>query len=175
MNISLDLMQRQLDQLESKILNEIEELKLENKNLLQQLKSAARLNQLRQEQEKEEQEVREEIEEEEHVRYDRLNNHDYMASSDASGSGSGCSSGVRINFVFENDLNLCKQELNNTKLICNKVLNMDERKLESVKTRFNEIKQTIEANSDGVNSKSNFSSCDSFEIIENKEHFDVLR
>lgn len=160
MNISLDLMQRQLNQLEAKIANEIEELKAENRTLTEKVRKSIKMDQLQQQQQQQQHQQQ--------VNFER-------SASEMSSHGS---NSVRLStnkYLIENDLNQCKQELNNTKQICNKVLSMDQRKLDSVKSRFNEIKLNMENNGDLLNSKTNSSSCDSFDIVENKEHFDVLR
>lgn len=133
MNISLDMMQRQINEFESKLINEIERLGNENKNLMKKINFQVEHETNLQEKENE-----------------------------------------KIKILFENQLKNCKQEVNNTQKICHNVFKMDEKKLNSVKSRFNEIKLTIEtANEINLNSRCSDSNC--FDIIENKEHLEVLR
>ena len=58
-------------------------------------------------------------------------------------------------------------------VVCINVLKMDQKRLDSVKTRFNEIKHDIETTE--VNTKVNISNCDNSDILETKEHFEILR
>lgn len=53
-----------------------------------------------------------------------------------------------------------------------KILKMDQKKMENIKSRFNEIIVNIDTSKTDRCNASNF---DATEIIESREHFDVLR
>ena len=55
-----------------------------------------------------------------------------------------------------------------------KVLKLDQKKMENIKFRFNEIKSNMNTSS-GAQFRCNNSSCDATDIIESKEHFEILR
>ena len=72
------------------------------------------------------------------------------------------------------DLNSTKNELINTRDNCNSILNLDNKKMENVKSKFTKIKNFIEMNETQSNN-TNLSFNEENDIIENNEHFDLLR
>ena len=220
MNISLDLMQRQLNQLETKIFSEIDKLQLENRRLNGHIhdliegnkKSSRCLVKAPQQQtyhgrqEQLQTEIEIEIE-----NFDPMssksfskksNEYEYGQSTDQASYDSDENSIQRvdkeittINFDenqmltdanhtvetinFKNriktEIIYCKEELINTKENCSKVLRMDQKKLDNVKSRFNQIKNCIEAEANLKGVTFAASTFDHEEILENKEHLEVLR
>ncbi len=75
--------------------------------------------------------------------------------------------------TFQSEFNMCKEEIIKTQQSCANFLKLDQKKLDSVKSRFNEIKQNIETSE--VVTKCNMSNCDNSDILETKEHFEILR
>ena len=55
-----------------------------------------------------------------------------------------------------------------------KVLKLDRKKMENIKTRFDEIKININLSNED-NQKCYLFNCDSSDIIESREHFEILR
>jgi hypothetical protein len=161
MNISLDLMQRQINELEAKINYEIEKFNMENRNLKEkldilnsQLKSFTNSN-------------------------DKLIEANNM-----------CNAINNKNIIIQPNLESVRQDLANTRQICSKVIQMDQKKLDSIKTRFEEIKSNLDnshlsssssSSSDEMKLKCSngviqpASSCDNTELVENREHFEILR
>jgi chromosome segregation ATPase len=153
MNISLDLMQRQINDLESKINYEIEKFNMENRNLREKL--------------------------------DILNSQlkSFTNSNDKLIEANNYSNAINNkNIVIQPNLEAVRHDLANTKQVCAKVIQMDQKKLDSIKSRFEEIKTNLDSSSssqDIIKSKcsgngNQVSSCDT-DIIENKEHFEILR
>lgn len=215
MNISLDLMQRQINELESKIYNEIERLKYENNSLIETIKSTNTNNKnnsnipqsenLNKANGNSTNTLSSNNNKNRNIKSSSSNSSNLSNSSGSSSSSSSYNSKSLSSFMgqsssstsddfliaqletnsnnqlinmnrIESDLNNCKEELLNTKFSCNKVLKMDQKKLDSVKCRFNEIKSNIELNDNNVNlNKCNMSNCDNMDIIENKEHIEILR
>ena len=173
MNISLDLMQNQINQLESKVINEIDRLYIENKQL------------------------RDSIETRRFSNPNALinnnsclirNNNNFNSNNNMAANNSSVE--IEIHFEkndtvphrnknenveqFESELSMCKEEIVKTKQNCTNVLRMDQKRLDNVKTRFNEIKQNIETTE--INTKFNMSNnADNTDILETKEHFEILR
>ena len=186
MNISLDLMQRQINELEAKIVNEIERLQYENCSLIETIEQINKNNNPNErchssfsnEDKVIEIHIESAIQENKRnislgklANMKSLNSSSNQSSSDVEIASSNYNNNLKL---IESELNSCKQELINTKQNCNKVLKMDQKRLDSVKSRFNEIKQNIES-SEQHNSKCNMSNCETSDIIETKEHFDILR
>jgi chromosome segregation ATPase len=153
MNISLDLMQRQINDLESKINYEIEKFNMENRNLKEKL--------------------------------DILNSQlkSFTNSNDKLIEANNlCSAINNKNIVIQPNLEAVRHDLANTKQVCTKVIQMDQKKLDSIKSRFEEIKTNLDSSSssqDIIKSKCSgngiqISSRDT-DIIENREHFEILR
>lgn len=153
MNISLDLMQRQINELESKIMFEIEKFNSENRNLKEKLDILN--SQLK----------------------SFTNSNDKLIES-----GTSCNSINNKNLLIQPNIESVRQDFQNTKQICSKVIQMDQKKLDSIKNRFDEIKTSLNSSitsstHDILKSKCNnqLSSCDNTDIIENREHFEILR
>ena len=153
MMVSLDVMQRQINELSTKVLQEIEKLEAENANLKETIATL-----------------------------DELPKQSYDCEHFASTcSNNDLSRSVELEIHHELheslkvNLNACQQELLNTKQNCSKVLKMDQKKMDNIKSRFNEIKINIEAANDAGSKCSMQSNCESMDIIETKEHFAVLR
>jgi hypothetical protein len=86
--------------------------------------------------------------------------------------------------ALESELKLCKQEIVNTEQSCNKIIKIDQNRLDNVKVRFDEVKSNIEqqhaSNSSPVQDTNYAMSAGSYdtnnnEISDTKEHFEVLR
>ncbi len=142
MNISLDLMKKQINELGEKLVNEIDKLQAENKSLRQSL----RVEQSKNTENKKSLNV--------------YQNEDYCC----------------LDELIKKNINCCEKELLNTKKNCNRVLRLDQKKMENIKSRFNEIKINIEASNE-AGKCSDGQSCESTakDIIESREHFEVLR
>jgi hypothetical protein len=69
------------------------------------------------------------------------------------------------------NLNSTKNELINTRDSCHSILNRDYKKMENVKSKFNKIKNYIELNE----TQNTVSSNNDEDIIDTKEHLDILR
>lgn len=161
MNISLDLMQRQINELESKIYYEIEKFNMENRNLREKLDILN--SQLK----------------------SFTNSNDKLIEANSI-----CNTLNNKNVLIQPNLEAVRQDLANTKQVCAKVIQMDQKKLDSIKSRFEEIKTNLDSSSssqdnimkskcssndnNGNNPTGRVSSCDT-DIIENKEHFEILR
>ncbi len=187
MNISLDLMQRQINELEAKIVNEVERLQYENCSLIETIEQINKNNNVNDRCnnssfsnddkvieihiENAIQDGKKNISLGKLANMKSLNSSSNQSSSDAEIASNNYNNSLKL---MESELNSCKQELINTKQNCNKVLKMDQKRLDSVKSRFNEIKSNIES-SEQQSSKCNMSNCDTSDIIETKEHFDILR
>jgi hypothetical protein len=72
------------------------------------------------------------------------------------------------------DLNSTKNDLINTRDNCNSILNLDNKKMENVKSKFDKIKNYVEMN-EAQNNSTNLSINEENDIIENKEHLEILR
>ncbi len=143
MNISLDLMKRQINELGAKLVDEIEKLQSENRSLRESLKAQQAKD----------------------------NDHHQQKSSRAFQNENYCS----LNELIKTNITSCENELLNTKKNCNRVLRLDQRKMDNIKSRFNEIKINIEESNEAR--CNNGPSCEATanDIIESREHFEVLR
>lgn len=143
-------MNKQIQDIEDKIFNEIDRLDQENHFLKQQIDQLNSFNMRIDETRK-------------HVRIkeDHYNHDEEIAASN-----------LRMEQILE-DLNSTKTELMNTRDNCNSILNLDNKKMENVKSKFNKIKNYIETNE--AQNASYSSSNDENDIIETKEHLDLLR
>jgi hypothetical protein len=72
------------------------------------------------------------------------------------------------------DLNSTKNDLLSTRDNCNSILNLDNKKMENVKSKFDKIKNYVEMN-EAQNNNNNLSINEENDIIENKEHLEILR
>ena len=155
MNISLDLMRRQIDELEAKLLKEIERVQTENRSLfqtIQTLKTTCASSAA------------------EEINYRYLNLSPIPSCPDSHQQPAN-----RLN-LLESELAAAKQELGNTELNCYKILKIDQNRLDNVKTRFDEIKQNAEHGGDSnLNSNVVFDFNKKKELGESKEHLDILR
>ncbi len=176
MNISLDLMQTQINKLEVKVLSEIERLYAENKYLKESLEAAKKS-------------IQNPSQSHHPLKNSNNNSNQHHVEHNASAveieiqiqknpepyERSTLKSFKSIENIqkFESELSVCKEEIIKTKLNCVNVLKMDQKRLDSVKTKFNEIKHNIETTE--VNTKVNLSNCENTDLIETKEHFEILR
>lgn len=155
MNISLDLMQRQINELETKISSEIEKFNSENRNLKEKL--------------------------------DIVNSQlkSFTSSNDKLiEMNNNCNALNCKNMLIQPSIESVRQDFINTKQICSKVIQMDQKKLDSIKTRFDEMKSKLDSSSSSSSSSSEImkskcstiiNSCDYTDIIETREHFEILR
>lgn len=134
-------MQKQINDIENKIFNEIERLNNENIQLKQQIDQLSKSNvgQINKKQ----------------VKLDDNNNNN-----------------EKVMDIMVNNLNIAKTELLNTRNNCNKILIMDNKKMENVRLKFNQIKNYIEMNE--TNNSSNLNA-DDFEDENKEEYLEVLR
>ena len=157
MNISLDLMQRQINELETKIFYQIKLIQSENHILKEKFDNLKYANNIDQ------------INNRSNYQNNFLNDHSNDKMKHVNNLESFHAKCVQID-TLKDGLNACKNEIINTNKNCCKVLKMDQKKLDNIKSRFDEIKINIE-NVKDLNNKFDSNA----ELMETKEHFEILR
>lgn len=127
MSISLDLMKRQMQEMQGSLLKEIEKMHSENRRLVETIHQ--------------------------------------MNSAKVADENSGVLNNRKVS-LLEKEIHMCKQELMNTETNCQKILKLDQTRLDNVKSKFDEIKKTMDCQNNLI---------ESVKSASDKEHLDVLR
>jgi hypothetical protein len=200
MNISLNLMQRQINELENKIFSEIKRLEDENNNLVERIDSLSKsksnnyLNLFDNNNNRQTNRTNNNRTDIVLNQNNKLKNFKSLNSLNYIGNENDDRNYVLTKNTYliykkntpqisltnvENDLTACKQELINTNQNCHKILKLDQKRLESVKSRFDEIKSHMDASNDfdlfKPNTNNNNNSDNMSDIFSTKEHLDVLK
>ncbi len=153
--ISLEMMQKYIFDLEGQIQNQIEQMKYENEYLRSQVGEMQQQNK---------------VSDKLHHHRVQFNNHHENETTTPHNNNN---SDSNIDCLLKN-IDATRSELNNTRLNCNQILNMDHKKIENVKLKFDEISKTFSLDSSSSDKLSTFRSIDEFGG-DSKEHLEIMR
>jgi hypothetical protein len=180
-------MKRQISEMENKLLKEIGRVQAENRGLVENINY---FNSLHEKQSKAAQPVSQPSPGANAINGDRhhLNLSPIPSRSEQNNFNGGQQQQQqhhRAIAALENELNRCKQEIVHTEMNCNKIIKIDQNRLENVKLRFDEVKASIQSAAAAQNAspvqhhEGNFLNAgdvnNNEQVAENKEHFEVLR